>query len=192
MRPALSPSWLGLDPALRIWLESGEGRVDGTLWLGDSPAFDGELLDVDLGALATRTAADPLGLTGRADVAIDLAMAPEGLVGEVSLDARNGSLTLPPYDVPLPFESLRGRFAIDPAAGVEVASLELDDPSLSLQASGRLGTEPSLEHGRLDLQGELSVKNPGLRGVVANAVRLDRDGHAQLRLQGTLSNPILR
>lgn len=192
VRPALSLTWLGLDPALRVWLESRDGRVDGTLWLGDAPAFSGELLDLDLGALAERGAADPLGLTGRADLQIDLATLPEGLVGEVTLDARSGSFTLPPYGVPVPFESLRGRFSIDPASGVEVASLELEDPSLSLQATGRLGTRPSLERGPIDLEGELSVRNPGLRAVLANAVRLDREGRARLRVQGTLSSPILR
>jgi type II secretion system protein N len=192
VRPAVSTSWLWLDPALRIWIESADGQVDGTFWLGESSSFSGELKDVDVEVLASHAAPDGLDLRGRADVELDVESGPEGLLGVVSLEAREGSVAFPPYGLPVPFEELRGRFELDPESGVRVTVFELEDPALSLHAEGTLGAEPSLEQGRLDLQGELEVRNPGMRAVLADAVRLDREGHAQLRLQGTLSRPILR
>jgi hypothetical protein len=94
--------------------------------------------------------------------------------------------------VPVPFQELTAELAIDPESGVQVTAFDLEDPALSLHAEGTLGTQPSLEQGRLDLTGKLEVRNPGLRAVLADAVRLDRDGMAELRLQGTLARPILR
>jgi type II secretion system protein N len=192
VRPAVSISWLWLDPAVRVWLESADGQVDGTFWLGESSGFSGQLKDVDLEVLADGAAPEGVELRGRADAELDVESGPEGLRGVVNLDARKGSVAFPPYGLPVPFEELRGRFELDPESGVRVTTFELEDPALSLHAEGTLGAEPSLEQGRLDLQGELEVRNPGLRAVLADAVRLDREGHAQLRLQGTLTRPILR
>lgn len=192
VRPALAASWLRLDPAVRVWLESSKGRVDGTVWLGDTRGFSGRLLDVDLETLAASAASEGLRLQGRADLELEVESESEGLRGVVTLAAREGSVAFPPYGLPVPFQEVHGRFELDPEAGVQVASFELEDPSLSLRAEGTLGTQPSLERGRLDLEGELEVRNPGLRAVLADAVRLDRQGHAQLRLQGTLNRPILR
>jgi type II secretion system protein N len=192
VRPALSLSWLWLDPAVRIWLESADGQVDGTFWLGESSSFRGQLLDVDLGVLADGAAPEGFELRGRAEIELDVESGPEGLRGVVDLEAREGSVAFPPYGLPVPFEELRGRFELDPASGVRVTAFELEDPALSLHAEGTLGAQPTLAQGQLDLQGELEVRNPGLRAVLADAVRLDREGHAQLRLQGTLTRPILR
>lgn len=192
LRPALSVSWLWLDPAIRLWLESAQGRVDGTLWIGGSSGFSGSLRDVDLEALAAAAATEGFELQGRADLELDLESAPEGLAGLVVLEAREGSVAFPPYGLPVPFAQLQGRFELHPESGVEVSSFELEDPALSLHAEGSLGSRPSLAQGRLDLQGELEVRNPGLRAVLGDTVRLDRQGRAALRLQGTLDRPVLR
>ena len=96
VRPAVSISWLWLDPAIRIWLESPDGQVDGTFWLGESSGFRGHLKDVDLEALAHGAAPEGLELRGRADVELDLESGPEGLRGVVQLDARKGSVAYPP------------------------------------------------------------------------------------------------
>lgn len=192
LRPALALSWLRLDPAVRLWLESPQGRVDGTLWLGEAAGFSGRLLDVDLEALEADVIAEGLELRGRADLELDVESTPEGLTGVVALDARQGSVALPPYRVPVPFQELHGRFELDPASGVRVAAFELEDPTISLQAEGSVGNRPSLAQGRLDLRGELEVRNPGLRALLANAVRMDREGRAELRLEGTLARPVLR
>jgi type II secretion system protein N len=192
VRPAVSFSWLWLDPALRVWLESADGQIDGTFWLGESSGFSGQLVDIDLEVLANGATPEGVELRGRADVELDVESGPEGLRGVVGIDARAGSLAFPPYGLPVPFEELRGRFELDPESGVQVTSFELEDPALSIQAEGTVGTSPTLAQGRLELQGELEVRNPGMRAILADAVRFDREGHAQLRLQGTLTRPILR
>ena len=192
VRPAASFSWLRLDPAVRVWLESPEGGVDGTVWLGETSAFSGRLLAVDLEALGDAAMPDGLDVSGQADLDLDVESGPDGLRGLVALDAREGSVAFPPYGVPVPFQELTAELAIDPESGVQVTAFDLEDPALSLHAEGTLGTQPSLEQGRLDLTGKLEVRNPGLRADLADAVRLDRDGMAELRLQGTLARPILR
>ncbi|MEN8183581.1 MAG: type II secretion system protein GspN [Myxococcota bacterium] len=192
VRPALSASWLRLDPALRVWAESSAGVVNGTLWLGESSAFQGRVADLDLETLGAESLAEGLALRGRADLEIDLQTASEGLLGRISLDARDGSLAFPPYGLPVPFTEARARIELDPASGVRIESFEVEDPGLSFTAQGTLGNRPSLEHGRLDVEGQVEVRNPGLRAVLAGGLPLDGQGRAPLRLQGTLARPLLR
>jgi type II secretion system protein N len=190
VRPALSASWLSGDPSLRLVLSGPEGGADGVLRLGARPGFRGSLSHLDLARLGVDRLAEGVELAGRADLELDLAAEAGGLGGELSLEARDGHVAFPPYGVPMPFATAHGRFALDPEAGLEVREFELDDPTLLLRAEGRVGPGP-LARAPLDLRGRLEVRNPGLRAVLADAVALAPDGSAELRLRGTLAEPLL-
>jgi type II secretion system protein N len=192
LRPALSTSWLRLDPALRIWAASPEGNGNGTLWLGAQPGFAGSLEALNLGALRMGSWVEGLELQGRADLELDLAQDAGGLEGNVALRARDGRIGVPPYGLPIPFESAEGLLDFDPQQGIRVASFALEDASLSLVAEGTIGLRPDLESGPLDLRAQLDVRDPGLRGVLGQAIDLEPQGSTKLQLRGSLSNPVVR
>jgi len=104
-----------------------------------------------------------------------------------------GSVAFPPYGLPIPFATARGSLTLAPATGLAIESLELEDPDrLSLRASGTIGASPSPELSPLDLTARVEVRDPALRSLFAQALPLDGEGNADLRLSGTLGAPILR
>jgi hypothetical protein len=79
---------------------------------------------------------------------------------------------------------------VDRAGAIRVESARLDGPMVAGSATGRIGlaADPTL-----DLQLDLQVPDPNLRGMIAPlGVRLDAEGRASVRLLGTLGQPVLR
>jgi type II secretion system protein N len=193
VRPALSTSWLRLEPAVRVLAASEAGGLNGTCWLGERPGFAGDVENLALELLPLEGFADGLALRGRADLTLDLVSDGAGLTGEVELAAREGTVAFPPYGLPIPYATARGSLTLAPATGLAIESLELDDPErLSLRASGTIGASPSRGLSPLDLTARLEVLDPALRSLFAQAIPLDGEGNADLRLSGTLEAPILR
>lgn len=193
LRPALSASWLRLGPALRLVAASEAGSLDGTCWLGERAGFSGEVEGLRLELLPVERLAEGLALRGTADLVLDLVSDGAGLTGAVELAAREGSIAFPPYGLPIPFATARGSLALAPGTGLAIESLELEDPGrLTLRASGSIGAAPSPELGPLDLTAHVEVRDPALRTLFAQALPLDGEGNAELRLSGTLGAPILR
>lgn len=192
VRPALSTSWLRLEPALRVLAASEAGALDGTCWLGERLGFAGAVEGLALELLPLEGVADGLALRGRADLTLDLMSDGAGLTGAIELAAREGSVAFPPYGLPIPYATARGSLTLAPT-GLAIESLELEDPDrLSLRASGTIGASPSPELSPLDLTARVEVRDPALRSLFAQALPLDGEGNADLRLSGTLGAPILR
>jgi hypothetical protein len=60
-------------------------------------------------------------------------------------------------------------------------------------AVGQLGLVGDLEAAPLDVQLDLRVADPSLRGMLAPlGVRLDGEGRARLHLKGSLGSPLVR
>ena len=193
VRPALSTSWLRLEPALRVLAASEAGALDGTCWLGERVGFAGDVEDLALELLPLEDVAAGLALRGRADLSLDLASDAAGLAGEVELAVREGSVAFPPYGLPIPFASARGSLALAPERGLAIELLELEDPGrFSVRASGTIGASPSPELSPLDLSARVEVLDPALRSLFSQVLALDAGGNADLRLTGTLGAPILR
>jgi type II secretion system protein N len=192
VRPALSTSWLRLEPALRVLAASEAGALDGTCWLGERLGFAGAVEGLALELLPLEGVADGLALRGRADLTLDLVSDGAGLTGAIELAAREGSVAFPPYGLPIPYATARGSLTLAPT-GLAIESLELEDPDrLSLRASGTIGASPSPELSPLDLTARVEVRDPALRSLFAQALPLDGEGNADLRLSGTLGAPSLR
>jgi type II secretion system protein N len=193
LRPALSTSWLRLEPALRLLAVSEAGTVDGTCWIGERAGFAGDVEGLRLERLPLERLAEGLALRGTADLVLDLVSDGAGLSGAVELSAREGSVAFPPYGLPIPFATARGSLALAPATGLVLESLELEDPGrLTVRASGTIGAAASPELGPLDLTARVEVQDPALRTLFAQALPLDAGGNAELRLSGTLGAPLLR
>jgi type II secretion system protein N len=192
IRPAWSLSWLRGRPALYADLRAPEGRVDGTFWPGESPAFAGRIEGVALERLPSRVlaAAEGFALTGRLDADVDLAFENGALGGSLEVDVRDGAFAPPGSPLSVPFERFQAALDVDPKGTLEIQSASLEGPMLEGSVAGRIGVsaDPTL-----DLQLQIRVADPNLRSTVAPlGVSLDGDGRASMRLQGTASNPILR
>jgi type II secretion system protein N len=192
LRPALSSSWLRGEPALRLLLAGPLGGVNGTLWSGGQRGFVGTLDDLDLAALRLERMVDGLDLRGRADADLDLQGDANRLSGRVSFSARDGLLTLPFLGIPLPYETAQGSIQLKETEGLAIETFQLNSADLALHASGTIGNAPVLENAKLDLRARLEVRDPDLRSVLGPVTGLRGDGTGDLRLSGTLRNPMIQ
>jgi type II secretion system protein N len=137
-------------------------------------------------------AAEGFAVTGRLDADADLTVTAGALGGELSLDVREGALAAPGSPVSIPFERLRAELGVEPDT-LRVASASLSGPMVEGTAQGKLGLTGGLEEAPLDMDVDLRVADPSLRGMLAPlGVRLDGEGRARLHLQGSLGSPVLR
>ena len=189
IRPAWSTSWLRGAPALKVDLESGIGQADGILTLADTPAWAGELREVDLARLPLENMAG-LALAGTLTAAADVELADTGPVGPLSFDATAGSVRHESLPVPLEFERVNGDLMLGGDALVDVRSLELDGPMVFAEVSGTVLRAPRPGTERLDLDIALEIKSPPLQMILRQAgVRLNGQGRSSFNLGGTISNP---
>jgi type II secretion system protein N len=191
--PALSVSWLAGRPALGLGLRAPEGTLDGTLWIAEPLAFEGELRDLALERLPPEflEAAEGFALTGLLDARGSLERGDDGVSGEVALEVRDGAVSAPGAPVSIPFETLRAELAFGGGGVVQLVSASLEGPMLEGSAKGQIGTEASSSP--LDLEMDLRSADPGVRAwLTPLGVRLDREGRARFHLGGTLVAPEVR
>lgn len=192
VRPAWSLAWFTLHPALHLELESPLGSADGTLVLGDRPAWDGTVSGIDVAQLPIASALRGGGIDGVLDATADVRMSDDGPVGPVRFEVRDGSLSLPDSPVAVPFERLAGELTLGGDAWATLTSLDLSGPLASASGSGRVGRAASLERAPLDLALTLEVK-PAFAGAVRSAgVRVDAEGVAKVTVTGTVASPRIR
>ena len=195
LRPAWSFSWLRGQPALHLDLRAPAGRVSGTVWPGEPAAFAGGVRELALEQLPSEilAAAQGFALTGLLDADAELSLAGGLLGGELSLDVRDGALAAPGSPISIPFERLEAALRIEPDGALRVESASLSGPMVEGTAQGQLGLAGDLFEAPLDVQLELRVADPSLRGFLAPlGITLDAEGRARLHLQGTLASPVLR
>lgn len=192
LRPAWSLTWLRGQPALHADLRAPAGRVAGTFWPGDPLAFSGSVHDLVLEKLPPEllAAAEGFALTGRLDADADLALTAGTLEGELALDLHEGAFSAPGSPISVPFERFQAELDLDPTGAVLVESASLEGPMIAGSGKGRIGVAADPP---LDLQLEIQVADPSLRGMIAPlGVRLDGEGRTSLRVQGSVSRPVLR
>lgn len=193
VRPAWSLAWLRGRPALAVDLRGPLGGAEGTAYLGAQPGFDGRLSDIDLAKLPVANLGPGAAADGRADADADVRLGPEGARGTLAIDARDGSLSLPGVPIALPFATIHTEVALTDAALVEIAAFDLDGPLLSAKVSGTVGRTPFLSGAPLQLEVRLDAKDASVRPLLGQAgLRVGPDGAAQVRVLGTVGQPIVR
>ena len=193
-RPAWSLSWLAGVPSFALELRSPLFEFDGTARLGAEPAVRGRVSDLVLGRLPEGLLGAGVRAEGHVDADLDLRAAGAALPeGELSLRARDGSLSLPNVPIGIPFERLDGDLALGGESQLTVRSLRLDGPLVAVSGSGRVGAGPELESSPIAFELRLDAKEPALRQLLAGeGVPLGPDGGADLAVTGTLGQPSLR
>jgi type II secretion system protein N len=195
LRPAWSLSWLRGRPALHLDLRAPAGRLAGTVWPGEPAGFAGGVRELVLEQLPSEllAAAQGFAVTGRLDADADLSLAGGVLGGELSLDLREGALSAPGSPISIPFDRLEAELGVEDGQTLRVASASLTGPMVEGSAVGQLGLVGDLEAAPLDVQLDLRVADPSLRGMLAPlGVRLDGEGRARLHLKGSLGSPLVR
>jgi type II secretion system protein N len=195
VRPAWSLSWFWGQPAIHLDLRSEEAVGSGTLTLGDTGGWKGILEGVPVGQLPFELL-ERLDIDGTLDASVDLhlAAAEAGgeLAGQVDFDLRNGSLRAEGLPVALPFERLHGRLDFGGDHYISVSTLELQGPLLDGTIQGNLGyaDAPGAQPVSIDLA--YSVHDESLAEMLSSMGSRRQGDRGQLRVTGTLANPVIR
>lgn len=192
VRPALSFSWLRLDPALVTEVEAPVGSARGVITLGEAGGFRGRLESVSLGELPDEWMSGPLVIEGLADADIDLVRGGAGSEGVVLFRAREGLLQHPELPLPIPYETIEGEIALGGERLAAIERLELVSPLARGHVTGTLGSAPSFAQAPLDLDIEVTVSDAIRGSLNAQGVEVGRDGKIRMNVLGTPEQPIVR
>lgn len=192
VRPALSFSWLRLDPALATELDAALGSARGVITLGGAGGFRGRLESLSLGELPAEWMSGPLVIEGLADADIDLVRGGAGSEGEVHFEARDGLLQHPEIPLPVPYESIEGEIALGGERMAAIQRLELVSPLARGRITGTVGNAASFDQAPLDLDIELTVSDAIRGSLNAQGVQVGQDGKIRMNVLGTPAKPIVR
>lgn len=192
LRPAWSPSWLMLRPAVFVDAESSLGRVRGVTRVSGEPAFDGGLRELDLAALLDGRLPAGTALTGTADVDAALAIGAEGVAGPVALHLRDGTLSHPQLPMDVPYETLDAELELGGDATARIVSFSLRSPLGTGSLTGTVGRAAQLADAPLDLALDVTASEEIRGGLAAQGVRFGRGGTLSLQVGGTLTSPVTR
>ena len=189
--PRFSTSWLGGDPTLRIWAQTGLGHVDGVLRLGGEPAYRGRVSEVEIERLPLRLDATGLRLGGRIEADVDVALDPNGtLQGRVDFESPDLVVQSTQLPLAIPFSGARGGIEILDTGATRIDSVVLEGRVVEGQLSGEIGLVHRSQSPPLDMQGRLVIHDPTLRQLAPGAgLRLSPQGEAEIRVGGTVDAP---
>jgi len=191
VRPAWSLSWLTGEPAFHVELEGPSGQADGTLRWNGGASWVGAVHDArpELPPIADWIPVG--GLEGSLKATLDLSMGESGLEGLVEFEIEDGSISLPGFPAPLPFENLTGAVTLGGDAYAKLISLSFEGPTASGSGSGKIGRAEPLEQAPIGFEFQLDI-NPQLAGTLRGAVKINRQGKALAKISGTVAEPKIR
>jgi type II secretion system protein N len=192
VRPAWSLAWLRGAPAVYAEIESESGNAAGTLILGGSGGWSGDLEQVDVGKLPLSQFEHLGTLDGVLDASVDLLLEEQGPLGSVTFEARDGAIGLAGFPMQIPFETLSGELLFGDEVYLAVQRLDLEGPLLSAGVTGNVLQAASFAEAPLRLEIEIDAK-PTIGAAIRSAgVRVARNGKAKARITGTVAQPNVR
>lgn len=191
--PRFSTSWLDGAPTIRVWAETSLGTADGVLRLGETPAYIGRVLEVELSRLPLRLDANNLRLGGRLDADTDVALDPGGtLRGRVEFESTSLLLQTAMLPVQIPFTRATGVVEILDSGATRIADVVLDGDVVAGTLSGEIGLVHRSQSPPLDLRVDLQVRDDTLKRLAPGAgLSLAADGSVSLAVSGTVAAPNL-
>jgi type II secretion system protein N len=192
LRPALSPAWLGGDPALAFAIHAGEGSARGTFYGGDGAGLVGETHQLDLAGLPVGRYGPFSAVKGVFDATIDLRAGDEGLAGHLGFEGVKGSLDLVAFPVSIPFDAFSGDLVFGGGVTFSIERLALAGPVLNGTARGSAGRAAALSEAPLQLELEVTAKDAVVNTIRQSGVRVGRDGVVKARVTGTFAHPVVR
>jgi type II secretion system protein N len=173
--------------------EADLGSASGTLVLDEPVGWDGKLRGVALDRLPLDRLGGGLSLRGRLDLDADLRFAGRGPVGEARFEARDGSVQAGALPMAIPYAELRGQLRFGEDGSLDVDGVALDGPMISARVDGGAAAGPSPWTAPLDLDVRLEVSDRNIRPALRSAgLRLRPDGTVDMKVRGTLAQPVVR
>jgi type II secretion system protein N len=191
IRPAWSLSWFVGEPVLHVELESPSGSADGTLRWNGVTSWAGTIRDArpDLSPIVDWI---PIGgFEGTLEATLDLSIAETGLEGLVEFEIRDGSISIPGFSAPLPFEVLTSTVSLGGDAYANVTSLSFEGPDASGSGSGKIGRAEQLEQAPIGFEFQLDIEPELIRIVRGGRVRIGHKGRSNPKISGTVAEPIV-
>ncbi len=191
VRPAWALAWLRGQPRWHIAATGAPGRFGGQV---APDRIEGEFRDVDVAALPWATFGSTPPLVGRVSGRLDLSLSQEDgrWDGFADVVGENGSVDFAGLPVAIPYQSLAARVELAPQQ-LALSAARLAGPLITARFAGAAtpgsGAPASWP---LELQVDIEDVDPALRSHLAPlGIRLDREGHASLRVTGTLAAPVV-
>lgn len=195
VRPAWSLSWFSGTPSIHLELMGDVGSAAGTLQLGDTLAWDGELRELDASLLPLADLLGGLGFSGRLNADLDISGGAAGeppIIGTLKFDIHDGTLLPPKLPVALPFDTLSGEVVFGGESYAAIESLSIEGPMLRARLEGEIGNEPG-GSASLDLVASLQTNSEPVRSLLSGyGVETDASGAASIHIGGTISRPSVR
>ena len=195
IRPAWSPAWFRLAPALYLEVDGPLGRVVGTAAVDPAtPAFDGQLEAVNLARLPVSALWPELTLSGSLDADIDLALVEgaAGPEGTVVFEARDGGIGASGLPMGLPYETLTGELELGGESLVRIVSLTAVGPLLNADATGEIGMDEYFVRAPIDIEIQIQAEPSMVPALRSMGLRTDKNGAATAHIAGSPSEPELR
>ena len=192
VRPAWSLSWFTGEPAFHVELESSSGRANGTLRWNGVASWVGTIRDArpELPPIADWI---PIGaFEGALDATIDVSMGELGPEGLVEFEIREGSISVPGFSAPLPFESLTGALSLGGDAYAKLTSLSFEGPITSGSGSGKIGRAERLEQAPIGFEFQIDIATGHGRTFRGAGVKINPGGSALAKISGTVAKPKVR
>lgn len=190
VRPAWSTSWFTGSPQLRAFVASDHGNLAGFLTVGRSFGWNGRIVALDLALLPIRAGFTRVDVSGRADIDADVRYEGGLAEGEIDFTAHAGEVVHPMLPMPIEFETLIGHVVLGGDHLARIESLTMEGPLFAGDVEGTVGHAAMPGEQPLGFSIGIEIREPGMRGMVQNfGLNLDKEGHADLRIGGTLTNP---
>ncbi|MEM9174205.1 MAG: type II secretion system protein GspN [Myxococcota bacterium] len=192
--PRFSTSWFSGAPTLRIWAETGLGTADGVFRLGEAPAYEGRVSNVELSRLPLRLDTSNVQLAGRLDADADVALDPGGtLRGRVEFESPSLRLQTSMLPVQIPFTRTTGVVEILESGATRISEVVLEGDVVSGTIEGEIGLVHRSQSPPLDLRADLRVRDETLKRLAPSAgLRLGPEGALALQVSGTVASPKLQ
>ncbi len=192
LRPAWSLSWFSGRPAIHVILEGPSGSAEGTVTIGDTPGWSGELSEFDLERLPISDFAPGTALRGQGTAQAEIVIGASGLEGPLRFEASEGSIAHPQLPLDLPYEKLTGQLHLGGEQRARIESLELESPMFSASVTGTVGHGANFGAAPLNLEIELQASGAVQGALNAQGIEVGRDGKIVVHVLGTPERPIVR
>jgi type II secretion system protein N len=195
VRPAWSLAWFRGVPAVHLDVTSEIGNGVGTITLGATGGWEGELEAVQLEYLPLEML-ESFNIDGVLDADVDLhAQDPEaggGLLGDVDFDLRDGSLATDGLPVAVPFERLHGQLRFGGEKYLIISGVELEGPMIAGTIEGEVGQGPSPDRQPVSVKIAYEVRDQSLAGMLSGMGSTGPGGSSEISVTGTVAQPVVR
>jgi hypothetical protein len=119
-------------------------------------------------------------------------MGEDGFEGVVEFEIRDGSISIPGFSAPLPFETLTGAAILGGDAYAKLTSLSFEGPIASGSGSGKIGRVKIMNRAPIGFQFQVNIASGHEDALGGGDVKINPGGNTLVKLSGTVAKPKIR